>query len=354
MGSANRIRLFRRVPWILFITAGLLIGILFSGCSFKPRAIGSNNELAILIDAELRNSIESHLLQTFCPIIETPQPERRFIPIFGGADQIQNLQAQKFLLLVGVFDQEGEMSKMIANMLSPEVVQGVRDGKYYVFSKQDEWANGQLMLVLTAPDIPSLIDRLRSERESLFNVFDSRRSELTEKDVYHRYEQKDLAADIRERYGFDVRIPHDYVLVREEPDDGWLRLKRGLQPGRWITLWRSALFEEDPVDSAWVYQTWASLAAQFADPMRANLDFLKSRETEIAGYRGIEMRGLWETEDAKGGGPFLCRTFYCPDDRRVYMLEGEVFNPGGVKEPFIKQLEVILGTFKTPYQDATY
>lgn len=345
---------FENTAWILFITVGFVCGIVFSACSFKPRATGSDNELGILIDADLQAALESDLMQTFCPILETPQPERRFIPRFGGTDRIQDLQAQKFLLLVGVLDHNGKMSETISAMFTPEVLQGIRNGEYYVFSKRDEWANGQLMLVLAAPDIPTLIERLRSERESLFNILDARRTEWVSKDLYHRYEQKDLAADIRERYGFNLRIPHDYVLVRDEPEAGWLRLKRGLQPGRWITLWRSTPLEEDPVDSTWVYQTWATLAAQFADPVRANLSFLKSRETEIFGHPGFEMRGLWETENAKGGGPFLCRAFYDPAGGRVYLLEGEVFNPGGLKEPFVKQLEAILETFKPAYHEATY
>jgi len=57
------------------------------------------------------------------------------------------------------------------------------------------------------------------------------------------------------------------------------------------------------------------------------------------------MSGLWETVGPQGGGPFVCYIVYNPSDCRVYLLDGEVYNPGGEKEPYIKQLEVIIQTF---------
>jgi hypothetical protein len=353
VGKKSKIAIAPKVVLLMTIVC-FPICLSLDACSFKPRATGPDNEIVFLIDPELRSSFEADLLKTFCPVIETPQSERRFQPLFGGIEELPDLQTQRFLILVGVLDQTGELSETISAMLTPEVIEGVRRGDYFVFSKEDEWASGQQMLILVTPDAASLKKRLQMEKEPLFKLFDNKRNEQVKKGLYRRYEQKDLAEDIRERYGFELRIPHDYVLVREEPEAGWLRLKRGLQPGRWITLWRSTTLDEDLIDAAWLYGTWSSLAAQFADPVRANLDFLTTVEATVCGFPGMEMRGLWETENSKGGGPFLCRAFYNPADRHVYLLEGEVFNPGGEKEPFLKQLEVILDTFKPIAQDVSY
>ncbi|TKJ38387.1 hypothetical protein CEE37_12770 [candidate division LCP-89 bacterium B3_LCP] len=329
----------------LFVIIALTI-ILLSGCTIKPEATGQENSLCILIDPELRDSIENTLLQVFCPIIETPQPERRFNPVFAGMDEIANVQTSRNLLIVAVLNQSGPVSQLVFNMLSPEIVQGVSNGEYFVFSKENEWAKDQQMMILVMADPASMISQLQEEGGELFSIFDDVRTQKVKKDLYRRHEQKKLAADVRERYGFDMRIPHDYYIVREEQDDGWLRLKRGLAPGRWITLWKSEPLLANPVDTSWVYQTWSMLAASFADTVQANLDYLHFKEIEVAGLPALEMWGLWETKGPQGGGPFVCRAFFNPNDKRAYLIEGEVFFPRGEKEPFLRQVEVILSTFK--------
>jgi len=335
------------------IISYLPILLVLSGCTVKPQATGNDNELGILIDADLRVKLESALLTAFCPILETPQPERRFIPIFAGYEGLDRLQTQKYLLLVGILNGRGEVSRLITKMLSPEVRQGVENGEYFIFTKRNEWAREQKMMILVAPSESALAERLASESELFFEAFNKERSEYVKKKLYRSYEQKDLSREIRERYGFDLRIPHDYVLVREEPEEGWLRLKRSA-PDRLITLWRSEVLQENPLDSAWVFDTWSNLALQFADPVQANREYLSVRESEVAGYPGLEMRGLWETKGSLGGGPFLCRAFFYPAEKRVYLLEGEVYNPGDVKEPYVKQLEVILETFKPANSSQIY
>lgn len=333
---------FRAAVWVSVTCCVMLSS--FCSCALKPQATGADNELGILVDSTLRASVESELLSTFCPIVVTPQPERRFIPIFADLEGLDRIQTQRFLLLVGTLHGVGEVSKLITRMLSPEVAQGVEEGEYYVFKKRDEWARGQTLVILVTRDAQMLRQRLATEAGELFKLFDEKRDELIKEKLYRSYEQTDLARAIRERYGFNLRIPHDYVLVREAPEEGWLRLKRAA-PTRAITLWRSFLLADDPVDSTWMLTTWSDLASRFADPLRLNLDYLLIQETKVAGFPGMEMRGLWESQGPLGGGPFLCRAFYYPADKRVYLLEGEVYNPGDVKEPYLKQLEVILDTF---------
>jgi len=108
------------------------------------------------------------------------------------------------------------------------------------------------------------------------------------------------------------------------------------------------------VDSTWLVETWSQLALKFADPVQANPDYLRYGDIEMDGLPGAEIRGLWETIGPQGGGPFFCRAVYNPQDRRVYLFDGAVFNPGDVKEPYIKQLEVIWGTFKVRNEEQNY
>ena len=118
------------------IISCLSILLVSSGCTVKPQATGADNELGILIDADLQTKLESALLTAFCPIVETPQPEHRFIPIFADFEGLSRLQTQKYLLLVGILNGQGEISRLITEMLSPEVLSGVESGGYFVFTKR--------------------------------------------------------------------------------------------------------------------------------------------------------------------------------------------------------------------------
>ncbi|MBU1651556.1 hypothetical protein KKA00_05010, partial [bacterium] len=137
-----------------------IISVAFSGCDFKPKAIGNDNELAILVDADVREAAEGHLLAAFCPIVDTPQPEHRFIPVWGDFEAISRLQTYRFILLVGTLDGKDKLSGLVQQMLSDEIIAGVRRGDYFVFQKKSEWARDQLLLILVAENRQQLIARL--------------------------------------------------------------------------------------------------------------------------------------------------------------------------------------------------
>ena len=61
----------------------------------------------------------------------------------------------------------------------------------------------------------------------------------------------------------------------------------------------------------------------------------------------VEARGLWKLSDETRGGPFLSYIFVDEELNRLYYLEGYVDSPGRNKRDFIRELEVILSTFKT-------
>ncbi len=323
----------------------LLPALVLNGCNIKPRATGTPYELAILIDTELETQIGDALISTFCPIIETPQPEYRLKPIFADYSKLEQVQTQRFLLIVGTLQNSGGVSGLIETMLTPEVKEGVQNGIYYVFQKENEWARHQLMLVLVTPNADELRRKLEEEGENLYKILDEKRTEIVLDELYSKLERKDLERDLSRRYQFTLRIPADFALVRDEVENGWLRLKRVL-PTRFVTLWRSPPLAENPIDSAWVIDTWNMLGMQFEDPSRVNPDFTRITSTVVGYYPALKFHGVWETLSSLGGGAFVGYAFFDEDQQRAYLLDGEVFNPGGEKEPYIKQLEVMLETFE--------
>lgn len=332
---------------------GLLPVLILNGCNIKPRATGTPHELAILIDSELEMQIGDALTSTFCPIIETPQPEYRLKPIFADYSDLEKVQTQRFLLIAGTLQNSGDVSGLIETMLTPEVKEGVQNGLYYVFQKENEWARHQLMMIFVTQNVEEMRRKLVGEGADLYNIFDEKRTEIVSDELYGKLERKDLERDLSRKYQFTLRIPPDFILVRDEVENGWLRLKRIL-PIRFVTIWRSPPLTENPIDSAWVIDTWNMLGMQFEDPSRVNPDFTRITNTVVGYYPALKIHGVWETHSPLGGGPFVCYAFFDEDQQRAYFLDGEVFNPGGEKEPYIKQLEVMLETFEIQAPGSRY
>ena len=70
------------------------------------------------------------------------------------------------------------------------------------------------------------------------------------------------------------------------------------------------------------------------------IDFICSQEVESA-YR---IFGLWESIDDAKGGPFQGYIFYDYENDRTFYISYIVFNPGGKKAFYMRQMEMIAKT----------
>jgi len=59
----------------------------------------------------------------------------------------------------------------------------------------------------------------------------------------------------------------------------------------------------------------------------------------------VEMRGLWRTEKAFMGGPFISHTMLDEQRNRVVTVDGFVYAPSLDKRLYVREIEAILYTF---------
>ena len=65
---------------------------------------------------------------------------------------------------------------------------------------------------------------------------------------------------------------------------------------------------------------------------------------EIAGYKGVEIRGIWDIQNYPMAGPFVAYILNDPDQDRKIVLEGFVFAPNNEKRTPLFELEAIIKT----------
>lgn len=340
-----------------FFPAVFLVLTVGFACAGKPRGFGESTELFVVADPETWTAVEPGLRAAFERAINTPAPEYVFQIFHVPPGRFNEFATRKNLAIVGILGSEGEISQKVSNMLSSGVREKVEDGSAFVFPKDNPWADEQLLLVLAGASTGELNQKLAENKDYLYGLLEKRLLSATKEEMFAQLEQKKLEAELLEKYGWTLRIQHDYYVNIERRDANFVMLRRSL-PGRERWIFVHWIEDADPevMDNEWVLGNRDALTSQFykgaegvGDQIYRDEQYLTFRNVEFAGRNALKLEGLWENihESSGGGGPFRNYTFYDETTGRIYMIDISVFYPGGPKEPFLRQLDVMAHSFKT-------
>jgi len=327
----------------------LLVFLLFSttfiltGCtSLKRDALEGDALLAVVVEGGLTGAVKPMLTESLERIVNTPQAEQRFYLKYVKDDSLGRVSRWSNVLLVGTLDSEDAVSQRVKRMLNDETLQGVQEGKFRVFRQKDVWAKGQTVVVLVAPNEAELTDWLLTNKSEVYEYFASDRYDRMKRKLYSLYEQKSLSDSLQTVHGWHLRIPHDFGLVNSNVDPNYVRFRR-MYPDRFLTVgWKYGYTGELNKE---LYIEWRNeVGKTFADEAIVNPQLMVTEKVKIAGYDALKIHGLWETTGILGGGPFV--GYLLQKEEFVYFLDGQVFAPDRSKEMYIRQLEIILTTFK--------
>ncbi len=338
-----------------YLVWALLFVGLAAGCNRKPQSYGEGTAVFIVADEPTWQALENPLRATFQRTLHTPGEEQLFGLKWIAPDKFKDVATRKNLVLVGLIDSEGEINSKVGNILSEPVKARVRDGSAFVFPKEDPWARDQKLLVIAGTSVEQLRENLVSNQTYLYSLFYDKLVEETSKKMFQTREQKDLSADMLKKYGWTIRIQHDYFVNIERPDQNFVMLRRSL-PGRERWLFVNWVESENVgvPEEKWVLERRNFLTRKFykGDKVYEN-DKENYRQVSRVGFgnrEAIRIDGLWVNEEdlAKAtGGPFRTYAFYDADTRRIYMIDIAVWFPAGSKEPLLRQLDIMARTFKT-------
>lgn len=332
----------------LFAVAILPVLLFMNGCSKKSNSFGQPTQLFIVADQEVWEALEPTLRDVFERVIATPQPEKVFAIHWVPPDKFSQFATRKNLVLVGALQAEGEISQKISDILSADVKRKVEEGSAFVFPKKNAYADGQLLVVLASNTVDELKGKLEDNKSYLYDLFKDKLIEETKQQMYEKLEQKKLSQQLLSKYGWTLRIQHDYIINIERPQDRFVMLRRSL-PGRERWLFVHWIEDADPevINQEWAIRTRNKLTQKFYKGDIINEAYTHSEEIDFLGRQALLLRGLWENVKEVAGGPFKNYSFYDESSKRIYMIDVAVYYPGGEKEPFLRQLDVMAHTFKT-------
>ena len=205
-------------------------------------------------------------------------------------------------------------------------------------------------MILASTSLDQLKRKVVANKGQLYGYFEKKLLRETTNEMYERLEQKDLADKFLEEYGWTVRVQHDYILNVERQQDRFIMLRRSLpQRERWLFVHWLEGVDPSVIDAQWAIGRRNKMTKKFYQGDIINEEYTSSRDVEFSGKRALMLEGLWENVPRVIGGPFRNYTFYDDKTGRIYMIDVAVFFPGGKKEPFLRQLDIMAHTFQTAY-----
>lgn len=317
----------------------LFIAILISSCNdgnkktYLPSSIGAINSMVVVIDNELwKSRVGDTIRRHFAaPVLGMPMDE----PLFN-IDQI----APKFF------------TGSIRNTRS--VLYVMQDSVNVDHIKQDMYATPQKVGVIKGTTVEEIIENLGDSADEIIAAFKNLEIEEAQK-RFNRSLNKEKV--LQEKFGITLKIPSIYKVGKQEENFVWV--DREIQKGTAniivyempsdsfksdSTLVRDIIAMRDSIGEKYVPgpDVTGKNTHMRTEPAYAPSVF----PVEIAGIKGVEVRGIWDMKNYPMAGPFLTYILNDKENDRKLVLEGFVFAPATQKRDDIFELEAIMKTLR--------
>ncbi|NIN71539.1 MAG: DUF4837 family protein [Gemmatimonadetes bacterium] len=318
----------------------LLVASSLPSCK-APQAFGDRNSIIALAESTLWGEVGPDVMKVLEQRVFTTRPERKFeVTYLSVGDTLwEDMRIWQQVVVLGSRENRAVRRILDASPTPapepPAIVQA-----------EEVWARNQLATALLLPS-EGQAEAVRGLLPELYDLLERRYDEWIIDRMYTTGVNDSLAEALRE-YGFTLQLPSVYLFSVE---DSLFRFGNPYRQGdtdllRSILLtWRSGSDEVTPES----LRAWRQTVGESQyDPPQDMLDEgMGSGPIEVNGLTGLELRGVWQDRaDFPAAGPFITRTIACPRQDRTYYIDAWLFAPGTDKYPYLRQLEILLDSFR--------
>jgi hypothetical protein len=322
-----------------------LIALVWTGCGKNERlltsATGSIYECLIVSDASVKEPVCSTM---GADMYGLPQMEATFTVTHVTTAQFDDfLKSTRNILLVDI--NEHKYTQVVAK------------------KSRDVWSKPQAMIRIQAPSAEAFIDYWKTSGEAVREWFVQ--EELARQLRFYRASTNKDARAILNQQGYDLLIPEDFMLIKNEKINGvdvlWCCNNKGPMrkdiivysypytaqeqfSGPSIIEMRNAVL--GAIVTAQVEGSHMGTEYKHFPPVTRQVAAL--RDT-VGGFYAMETRGLWKMLDGEAmGGPFVSLTRLDQVNANVVTAEAFLFAPGQKKRNAMRQIEAVLYSLKMP------
>ncbi|MEN8247358.1 MAG: DUF4837 family protein [Bacteroidota bacterium] len=263
------------------------------------------------------------------------------------------------IIFVATMDSKTEGGKTVRNFLTKNYIQDNPDR--FIVSQKDIYASGQEVLYLFSNTEEELVERISNNKDLIQDFFNNKENERLLYSLYVSKEEKSVSNYMTKKYGYSLRVPNGYRIEADDSAFFWIRSVGEIDKNIFVTYrdyTDDMIFEnhnliglrdsitlnnifEDPENP----ETYTKV-----DTMNIETEFIT---TKLYGQYAKRIRGIWQSNTKTLGGSFISYIFVDKETNRLYYLDGFVVSPGKSKREPLRELDVILKTFKTPDKKQT-
>ena len=317
--------------------------IAFFSCDIKKDAIGANDDLVVLAAKEDREDIRSLLSIVFNDTLLTPAPEPFYNVKFADPSSFDALKTQTNLIIASIGDYElNPATKLARDLLGKKAFDNTLENNPVVLSR-DQFAKNQLFMILSGYKESDIREYLKRNGSSIKNEFDENFDQKQSQYFLESKRQEDIEAQLLSDYGWSINLPWGWERIRNNPDSNFVWIGQEM-PFRWMAVhWKDGnhFSEQDAIDLG------DNFPQTYFKSQQYNKEFLSIDWVDYRGDAAYRLAGLWESIDQAKGGPFVGYLFYDYESDRTFYVTYMVFNPGGRKAFYMKQMELFIKTLNT-------
>jgi len=299
-----------------------------------PNVSGKAGEVIVVLDkgeweGNLGNEVRE-LLACDCPWLATSEPLFTLV----------NVTPSNFI----------DLFKVHRNIIYFEIDPQIQ--KEGVTLRQDMWASPQCVIQISAYDSDSAMNLVKSNGEVLQNAIEqAERDRIINNSI--RYEERDIAVQIRKVMGGSPHFPSGYKLGKITDDFVWVQDVKQYST-------QAVLMYRYPAEGTSDDFTLENIISHRNEIVKENVPGMFENTYMITGdyipptvsyvkYKGrdfAQTRGFWEVYNDYMGGPFVSHSFYSKDGKDIIVLDAFVYAPRYDKRQYLRQVESIIYSFE--------
>ncbi len=211
----------------------------------------------------------------------------------------------------------------------------------------DRWAAPQIVVTVEARNQDEFIDIFTKNGAKIRNYFLKAEQERLQK-TYKQLSDKKIQKKLKEIYKLNMAVPKGFKLDVHKPHFAWIS-RETPKLSQAVFIWDypytdTAQFNINNLiymrDSVTMHNVPGPVEGSFmTTEKRMPIEY---KEMLLNGRYTVELRGLWRTEGAFLGGPFVSYTCVDTLRNRIVTVDGYVYAGKQLKRNYMRQVEAIL------------
>jgi len=335
----------------LFILGALLV--LLSFCTQrKEDAKGPNDIVYIMGSSESKTELKPALDTTFAYGMMTPRFQPYFKTSWYPIRKFNLFSEYKNLIVIADL-KENDIGKKIAQAVLPvEKYRQALQDSLFIFSSQDQWAQGQAFVLIAGKDFDRMYRNIIEQKKWIFHKFNQPYLKRMYTVIYRYGEQRNLIRYLFGKYHWTLRIPKEWKILEERPEENFVWLGKSM-PYRWISVHWTRGLNSRLLTSNGLLEKRQEIG-QLYEHIKTDTLYLRHRFTKFGAWDALRMSGVWYHAKETKGGPFTTYSFYDGQTDRTFVIDFLLYDPARRVTNYFRQTEIIARTFVTQYDKDTY